>query len=328
MTITHGGDIFSIARARGWDWREVLDFSASINPLGPSPRVRPAIEQALDEIVHYPDRDAARLTSRLAEEWSVRPEQVLLGNGATELIHFLAVHWRHDTVAIAVPTFSEFHRAYPKARCVPWSVPHLWPSEGLLILAQPNNPTGAILDPEFPRRRSGSLLIDESFIDFSEIPSLTGSGCMVLRSLTKFYALPGLRIGALVGPAREIGLLRECRPPWQVNVLAEAVALATLEDAGHARMSRAFIAEERSRLWKELGQLDGIDPLPTHANFYFVRLHYPSAPLCRWMLEHKIILRDCTGWPGVDFSAVRFAIRSHAENSKLLELWKEYPCAA
>ncbi|MEJ7608506.1 MAG: aminotransferase class I/II-fold pyridoxal phosphate-dependent enzyme [Bryobacteraceae bacterium] len=115
MALAHGGDIFSQACANGWDWHDVLDFSASINPLGPSPHVRKAIIASLDKIVHYPDRYSSDLVLRLAEEWSVDPDSILVGNGATELIHFLSRVWVHQNTTLIVPTFSEFHRAYPGA---------------------------------------------------------------------------------------------------------------------------------------------------------------------------------------------------------------------
>ncbi len=311
--MTHGGNLFAICRERGWDWREVLDLSASINPLGPAPGVREAIVAAVERIVHYPERMAPVLAAKLAETWGVEPEQILLGNGATELIHFLARVWPDEAMTLAVPTFNEFHRAWPRARCCRFED---LPPEGRVVVTQPNNPTGEGRDLGGWSRPG---LVDESFIEFSERPSLVGltrerRDLLVLRSLTKFYALPGLRVGALVGHPQTMAPLRERREPWQVNALAEAAALAALADREWAERSRHVVAEERR--W--LG-------VPTEANFYLFYTER-ATEMCRWFLERKVILRDCTGWPGLERPAVRIAIRTRPENCRVVAMLREFLC--
>jgi threonine-phosphate decarboxylase len=324
MTLTHGGNIFEIARQRSCDWRDLIDFSASINPLGPSPGVRAALTDAMDEIVHYPDRHASVLTRHLAEEWNVDPESILLGNGATDLIHSLAALWAHEQTTLLVPTFSEFHRAYPHASMASLDHPETWPERGLLVMTEPNNPTGE----SHAASRTQPMLIDESFIDFSDLPtSMTLPNTVVLRSLTKFYAIPGLRIGAVVAAPDLVRDWKERRPPWQVNVLAERAAIESLRDKEHGTASRRFVSLERARMWDALQQLTGVHAIPTHANFYFARLDYSADKLYDWMLERNIILRNCTGWPGIQGEAVRFAIRTATENDRLIAAWKEYECA-
>jgi threonine-phosphate decarboxylase len=323
VVITHGGNLFHVARESGRDWREFIDFSASINPLGPSPLVRDAIIDALGEIVHYPDPGATRLKRALAHHWNIDADCILVGNGATELIHFLARTWPQQSVALVVPTFSEFHRAYPGAALFRLEDPQSWPDDGLLVVTNPNNPTGKAA-ARIGRR--GPVLIDESFIEFSDLPSAIGSDCIILRSLTKFQALPGLRAGALVAPAALVRRWQAGREPWQVNVLAETAALACLSDPDHANRTRAFIFAERQRLWYELQKLPETDPVETCANFYFVHLTYSASKLCRYMKDHQVLLRNCTGIPGVEGQAIRFAIRTREENDLLLRLWRNFPC--
>lgn len=313
--ITHGGTVFATARQHGWSWRDVLDFSASINPLGPAPGVRPAIEAAMDEIVHYPDPYASRLVNALANQWNVEPECILAGNGATELIHFLARTLRAERVTLVVPTFSEFHRAWPDARLV--RMEDSWPDDGLLVVTNPNNPTGRCVAL---RERRGLTLVDESFIEFTDLPSAIGSGRMVLRSLTKFQALPGLRVGALVGPPDVMRRLRVYREPWQVNVLAEAAALAAMTDREHARRTREYVAAERARVTAALGAA------PSVANYVFVPLEYSADSLAQHLLDRRILIRVCTGMPGVDGEAVRLAIRTRSENDRLIEAWRDFSC--
>jgi threonine-phosphate decarboxylase len=306
MKITHGGNLFEVARLRGWDWREIADFSASINPLGPSPAVAPAIRDALDRIAHYPEREPAVLRRALAHLWNLDEARILLGNGATELLHWFARVCPFDRVTLRLPVFSEFHRAYPNAGCAA--------ADGLLVLTNPINPTGAMVNTDV----RSPVLVDESFLDFTGLPSIAASrpDVWVLRSLTKFYALPGLRIGALIGPAEEVERLRAFREPWQVNVLAEAAALAAVADREHACRTLAFVRDEREYLMQKLP----VTPEPSLANYLYLRLPYPADGLAAHLLASKILIRV---W---DEASIRIAVRTRAENDRLLAAWKEFEC--
>ena len=319
--ITHGGTVFAVARERGLPWRDVLDFSASINPLGPAPGVRAAITDALDEIVHYPDPYASRLVAALAAEWDIEPACILAGNGATDLIHFFARTMNGQRATLVVPTFSEFHRAWPEAAHV--GVDDVWPDDGLLVLTNPNNPLGHAVPVH---DRAGLTLVDESFLEFTDLPTAIGSGIVVLRSLTKFQAIPGLRVGALAGPAELMQRLRLRREPWQVNVLAEAAALAALRDRDHAHRTREFVRQESRRLVAEMSAIRGVQPLTPAANYVFARLSYPAARLADHLMDRGMLIRVCTGMPGVAGEAVRFAIRTREENNRLIEASREFRC--
>ena len=331
MPLEHGGDIFAVAREHGWDWRDVLDFSASINPLGAAPGVREAICQAIDRIAHYPEREPVRLRSTLAALWSIGEEQILLGNGATELLFFAARVFGGRDVTLALPVFSEFHRAFPQARTTSLTDSSQWPESGLLVLTRPANPTGCTLDIESLRDRKSPVLIDESFLEFSGKPSAAtvanARPLFVLRSLTKFYALPGLRVGALIGSADAVRWWRQFREPWQVNVLAEEAALAALADTEHAARSIEFVRSERAWLNAQLQSIQGVEPVESDVNFIYVRLSYRARPLSEFLLNHKILIRSCTGWPGLAGEGVRIAVRPRAENKRLLECWRKFKCA-
>src|SRR5579872_1347630 len=208
MNVAHGGDIFRIAKERGWDWKDVLDFSANINPLGPVQGVREAICATLDRIPHYPSPDSAALAGQLSRQWDVPAEQIVLGNGATELLHYFARTRAQTSVTLVVPTFSEFHRAFPNAAMARWDEFETWPATGLVALTNPNNPTGRLAGAGFEEwllNTKNPVMVDESFLDFAGAPSVIRlvsrrPNLFVLRSLTKFYAIPGLRVGALVQP--------------------------------------------------------------------------------------------------------------------------------
>ncbi|HYO83142.1 MAG TPA: aminotransferase class I/II-fold pyridoxal phosphate-dependent enzyme [Bryobacteraceae bacterium] len=318
MTITHGGAIHLAAERRGVPLTQILDFSASINPLGPPPGVKPAIVAALDRIEHYPDPYSAMLTRKLAQFWKTDPDCILLGNGATDLIHFIARCWPQSRTHLVVPTFSEFQRAWPKAHHV--ALHERWPDDGLLVVTNPVNPTGELV--HIPGR-FGPTLVDESFLPFTKASS-SGNALLRLRSLTKFYALPGLRIGALLGPADTITDLKRVREPWQVNALAEAAMAAALDDAEYADATRRFVETEALFLSSELARIPGVTVQKPAANYIFARLSCPARSLSEHMEQRNILIRVCTGWPGIEGEAVRVAVRTRAENLRLIESWKEF----
>lgn len=336
IEMAHGGDVFAMARAKGWDWRDVVDFSANINPLGPSPRVREAVCRSVDRIAHYPDREPVRLQAALAAAWNLAPEQILCGNGATELISFVARICQEPKVTLAVPVFSEFHRLFPNAESVDLLNPDRWPLNGLLVLTRPANPTGWTLPveilAEYLSRSAALVLVDESFIDFAAAPSAAHlleryPRLLILRSLTKFYALPGLRLGALIGDQQLIGRWRNEREPWQVNVIAEEAGIAALQDEEHARASLQTVAQERAWLLNNIHLLPLADPQQSSANYLLVRLGFRAAALAKHLLDRKILIRNCAGWPGVSGEAIRITVRTRKENERLIEAWKEFPCA-
>jgi threonine-phosphate decarboxylase len=332
MNLAHGGDIFRIAKQRGWDWRDVLDFSANINPLGPAPGVRDAICAAIDRIRHYPDPEPAGIGELLAKQWGVAASQILLGNGATELLHFFARVRQEEAVTLVVPTFSEFHLAFPNATVVRWDDFEGWPTSGLIALTNPNNPTGRLAGAglqDWLLSTSHPVMVDESFLDFTDSPSvlrLNRPGLFVLRSLTKFYAIPGLRVGALVAGEEEIAALRHFREPWQVNVLAEAAAVASLQDTDYAVRSRCFVERERPWLMAQLTKFPGVRVEPSCVNFLYVQLDYDPERLCAFLVESKILLRNCSRWTSFEQPSVRLAVRTREENMRLLDAWSEFQC--
>jgi len=337
LNITHGGNLFAVSHEHGWDWHEVLDLSASINPLGPAPGVRPAIEQALDRISHYPGQEPRELEQALAQAWGVPAESVLAGSGATELIHFVTRAGWQGPVALVTPVWSEFYRAFPHASRLPLDGPERWPQRGLLVLSQPVNPTGEAIPEEALRRtiagREGPVLIDESFIEFTRLESsvhwcANHPNLLVLRSLSKFHALPGLRIGAIASSGDWMRKLRQRREPWRVNVLAEAAARAALADGDHASRTRELIERERTWLLEELTELPGLRFSDATANYLFASTDQPAREICDWFLERRIILRNCTGLPGVEGEAIRLAVRTRAENERLVAAAKEFFCAS
>jgi threonine-phosphate decarboxylase len=207
----------------------------------------------------------------------------------------------------------------------------------LLVISQPVNPSGEAAPEEALKRtiagREGPVLIDETFIEFTRLPSAIHSvdahpNVLVLRSLSKFHGLPGLRVGALVGSSEWMARLRARREPWRVSTLAEAAARAALADHGHAERTRQLVEEERQWLLERLSALDGLHFSEGVANYLFAHTDRPAHEICEWFLERKILLRNCTGLPGVKGEAIRLAVRTRPENERFVRAAEECFCGA
>ncbi|HEY6008248.1 MAG TPA: threonine-phosphate decarboxylase CobD [Geobacteraceae bacterium] len=348
MNFTHGGNVFAIARARDLAPEDILDFSASINPLGPAPGVREAVAAAFDRIGHYPDSDCAELRLALARLHGVAPANICVANGSTELIYLLPRLVTGRRALVVAPPFSEYAAALARDG---WEVDYLVLSPetrfdlsperfevqlrqryDLAIVGNPGNPTGRLYDRETVAalarscREAGCfLVVDEAFMDFCEeastkVLAVRDEAVLVLRSLTKFYALPGLRLGYAIGSVPVIDRLSRLREPWSVNTLAQAAGLASLATDDYATATRALIAAERHRLMAGLAAINGLRPFPSVANYLLVEAtDGPSAgELAERLLAERILIRDCGNFRGLNDRFLRVAVRSPAENGRLL----------
>lgn len=349
-TSEHGGNIFAAGRDSGRRLHRLIDFSASINPLGPSTRAIAAIVSSFSLTAHYPDPDCTALREKLAARYGCLSEQVAIGNGSTELIHLLPRAFSIRRALIIGPTFSEYERAVrlsggevvrmnakrtedyrpPIAEALMYVRRNPTACDAL-ILCHPNSPTGQAANREEAlelvgtvSRRRGWAIVDETFVDYCEersmLPALTRvPRLIVLRSFTKFYALPALRIGYLVGSAAAIRRIKPWQPPWSVSTLSQAAASASLDDTRYARESRAFMAFERPRLITRLKSLDGMIVYPSAANFLLVELPQPytAGDIVGALRAQGVLIRDCSSVPGLNVRTVRVAVRTALQNDRL-----------
>jgi threonine-phosphate decarboxylase len=342
--VMHGGRALMFAREHNLDYREVLDFSASINPLGPSPKALAAIKDGADLVRVYPDENPVRLIRCLSDRFHIPNDKLLVGNGATELLYFWLRAIRPRTAMLIIPTFVEYRRALASVDAAVETVqlnesehfrlPLVAGNTDVVIVTNPNNPTGSYAPPEEVLdwvsriNPSTQVFIDEAFIEFTAQPSIVRHlerfpNLWVLRSMTKFYALPGLRLGYLV--SSRVPELLSKREPWQVNTLAELAGIASLEDRGHEEATMQLIQRERVWLWKQLQTISGIRAFPSDANFFLARCVREEAldGFIRTLSDAKILIRDCRGIEGLDGPYFRFAIRTRSENSRLLDYMRE-----
>lgn len=327
------------ARDNHFDCRDVLDFSANVNPMGPSKKALETIREAMDLIGIYPDEYPVRLTRCLSERFQIPAGTILGGNGATDLLYFWIRSIRPRRATLVVPTFGEYRKALESAGCEIDTVqlnaadffrlPGRVNATELVIVTNPNNPTGAYTPPEEMVEwisrfdHSTQIFIDEAFVEFTAQPSLVRyinrfPNLWVLRSMTKFYALPGLRLGYLAGSG--VLELQKKREPWQVNSLAEAAGIASLEDHAYEEAALQLVQRERIRLWKELQGLNSIRAFPTSANFFFAGCTSDELldRLIATLMENRILIRDCRGIEGLDGPCFRFGIKTRPENEVLL----------
>ncbi len=343
----HGGRRREAARRFGIPKEELLDFSASINLLGPPPASVDAVRKAVAEIAHYPEAASPGLAANVADYLGVLPGEVVLGNGSTEIIYWLAAVLAPRRVLVIDPTFSEYRRAclaagaevssllLPEAAGFALDVGRVQ-SHGfdLVFVCNPNNPSGYLApfdEIEYLwgkcRQAGAGLVVDEAFIDFSGGESILTAGPVaglyVIRSFTKSFALAGLRVGCLAATAEFAAAIRRRLPPWNINTMARAALEAALADHSYQEKTQAATARARERLFAELGQIAGIEPLPSAANFILLRLgNGGAAAVVDKLGRSGILVRDCRSFPGLGDSYIRIAVRAERENYQLVSALK------
>lgn len=347
----HGGNIYDVASGGG-EW---LDFSANINPLGLSPKVRQAIENGIEKIVHYPDPSARALKQAIAEHYDVPRENIVLGNGGAELFYVFFHAVRPKRVLLPVPSFSEYERAalsaYAEVVYLPLReendfqvdereiLPQLQEGD-CLILGNPNNPTGQLVKVNVLERMIGEahrknvrVLVDESFVDFRSdardytVRPLVGTydNLIVVQSLTKFFAIPGLRLGFAVTAPRLAEKLETAKDPWNTNLLAQAAGVAALGDGEYQKKTLEWLEPEREYMYRSLSEFEGIKAYRPTVNFIFLRLSPEwenSSVFCERMKGKRILIRNCSNYPGLDDTYVRVAVKTREENKVLLDAFR------
>lgn len=350
----HGGNLAWAARLANCPPELILDFSASINPLGPPASAIAAIQSSLSDLKAYPDPDYGSLRETLSAFHQLPPDWILPGNGAAELLTWACRDLAAlETTYSITPAFSDYGRALrafnAQVEALPLALTELleqpaattdlaavlsrWPSASRncgLLINNPHNPTGALFERQSLQSclgQFGLVVVDEAFMDFlppgteqsllevvQEHPNL-----VILRSLTKFYSLPGLRLGYAIAHPDRLHRWQQWRDPWPVNALAVAAAEAVLADSSFQQQTWAWLSEARSQLWQGLATLPGLQPYPGAANFFLVNTERPSSQLqARLLRDHRILIRDCLSFPELGERAFRVAVRTLDQNQRLL----------
>lgn len=353
----HGGEVWEVMNKTGLRREDVYDFSSNINPLGPSQEALEAIKSNLGQIPFYPDSDSTALREAIARRFGgISKENVVVGNGSTELIHLFAEVFmeRGDVALIPAPTFGEYENAVRKVGNKPKHIklsrdfqvePDSFTREmrgaKVVFLCNPNNPTSILM----PRRNLMEIIekaleagvlffLDEDFIEFVDEEkqfSLVGEienypNLFVLRSFTKFFGLTGLRVGYGIASEETIKMLSMAKMPWNVNCLAQVAAIAALADEEHSKKTQELIRNEKTFMARELRQIKVFRVLPADANFFLVDIKqsgFAAAQLKEKMLKYGVLIRDCSSFRGLGKYYVRLAVKTRRENERLLEAFRK-----
>jgi len=346
---THGGRVYEAARRLGIAPEEVIDFSANINPMGPPSGVLAAIEKYLAPVNLRSYPDAHPFVSALAEKHGIEPGEIVIGPGSAALIFATMRALLPATAVVLEPCFDEYFRACAavgaevtrmRLRKEDGFAPDFGAlalivearQRNLLILNSPHNPTGRLYVKEdlmalleVAEANDVTVLLDEAFIDYAPHSSLinvaaTTSRLIVLRSLTKFYAIPGLRVGYAVCSSDMAATIRRQFDVWPVSTIALEAGRAALTEEEYERESRRVNAQAREEFTDALSEI-GLSVFPSEANFLLVRLPYGSgAELAGWLESSRILIRTCDSFSGLGDAYIRLAVRSNEDNLRLVSL--------
>lgn len=345
VRFVHGGDVYAHPG--------VLDFSASLSPLGIPAPARRALVEHVDDCARYPDPESRELRAALAAFEHVDESWVLPTAGASDALSRICRALRPRCALVCQPCYAGYEQALRPLGTV--LVGHrLRAEEGfrpgqvlvdaldgsidLVFVANPNNPTGARLDPGLlealltrARQTGARVVLDECFVDLSaRVGSTPLVGAhpelVIVKALTKTYALAGLRVGYALTSDRELfERLDEEGDPWAVSVPAQLAGVASLADTGYLARTRTLVAQERARLSRELAVL-GLRVVPSEANYLLFRhagRTRSGDPLDQALLRKGILIRSCASFEGLDASWHRVAVRTPEEDGRLLEALRE-----
>lgn len=350
----HGGDVFAAARELDCSWKDILDYSANLNPLGPPPGLKKHLFQNFTLAENYPDPEALAWRSELAADHGLTPAEIVAGNGSTALMYLLARVLRPRRPVLAAPAFAEYEKALAQAGVRP-EYEFCRPEDDfdltqevverifarrpdLVFLTNPTSPAGRMIEPEvldlalrLAERNGSTLALDEAFLDFTDAASMAASvrehPCLVvLRSLTKIYALPGLRLGYLTAGKELAGRLLESFEPWSVNSLALAAGSFCRGLNGYEDRTRKMIAGERRWLTRKIEESGLGRVIPGEANYLLVRLDAPGwtvETLSLALRKRGILIRNCASFQGILKGYLRLAVKGRAQNTRLVNALRE-----
>ncbi|MBB6214604.1 threonine-phosphate decarboxylase [Anaerosolibacter carboniphilus] len=351
----HGGNIYEVAEKLGIQPSEVLDFSANINPLGVPTSFRKALIENISLIESYPDPYYQRLIQAIGKYHQINPNYITVGNGATEIIFSMISALKPKQALILAPTFLEYERALAKVGCevhyyrlkeeLDFIVDEgflkaLHEEIDLVILCNPNNPTGQMIHHEIMdkildrcREQRINLMIDEAFNEFLDCPDEKSmisriesyKNLYIIRSLTKFFALPGLRIGyGISGNLDMLQKIASVKEPWTINSFAALAGEVVVKDQEYICCSKAWIDTEREFLFEGFQGIPQIKAYRPAANYILLKvLDDQYVFLQEKLLEKNILIRSCSNYENLNKSYFRVAIKDREANEKLIRALRE-----
>ena len=352
--VFHGSDVEKIAEKYGLNKDEITSFSANVNPLGISPLLREKFRENVDCIQRYPDREYRTLKEALARYLDCSPKNIMVGNGTTELISLFIGIASPRRAIIVGPTYSEYERSvniaggktsyFPLREDNGFSLDmdllceRITPDTDLIILCTPNNPTGTTVKRSDMRRlldvakeRSCYVMVDETYIEFCDdereltaIPLVEShNNIVVLRSTSKFFACPGLRLGyAITADDDTLSSAGRKKNPWMIHTLAAENAMYMFSDTEYIKETKELISSERERLYEKYKNTDRFLPFKPKANFMLMKIKedgLKSSALFEKAIHENMMIRDCQSFPFLDDSFVRICFMKKEDNDRLFD---------
>ncbi len=340
----HGGNVHRFIREKVADHQQLIDFSANINPIGPPAWLRSHINRYLEEVIHYPDPDCHEMVHAIAERYHVAPSSVIPANGTTELLHLLPRILERRPVLIPIPSYIDYHNIFAR-NGFPIRHLHLQEQDGfalapdtlhttlhggeVLLFGNPANPTGTMLTDgtiiELAQTFPDTLfIVDEAFHEFTADFQTVGGrlpNIITLNSLTKFFAVPGLRLGFGILPEPYAEMVRRELPQWSVNTLAQRITVKALADDQYCRHSRSECRRLRGVLQQRLQALPGLKVFASAANYLLLKGSdgHDAEALHEKLLDRNIMIRRCGNYRGLDRFFFRVAVRGDEENQRLVD---------
>ena len=357
----HEGNIYKIFREKNID--KILDYSSNINPYGVPENLKKEIFEKVFVLERYPDPDYIELREKIAEKNNLNIENIIVGNGATEIIFLFMKILSPKKVLIVSPTFGEYERAIKASTLANDSLEinyfelketenfvlnvknletELENNYDLLILCNPNNPTGQFLKLKkleeilkICEQKNTKLFIDEAFVEFVEDwenESIINSkenkeNLFVIRAFTKFFAIPGLRLG--YGICFNNNLLKkmlEKKEPWSVNNIADLAGKTVLDDENYIQKTKEWIKDQKKYMYENLNKIEGLRAYKTEVNFILLKIEdnllekgLDVKNLRKKMLEKGILIRDASNFIYLDKRYFRLAIKDKLNNEKVIE---------
>ena len=342
----HGGDLLSY---QGLFEGKIIDFSSNINPLGYPVALKSVIINSFDEIAIYPDIYYRNLKMEISNYIGCEENQVIVGNGAVEIINNFSMMFKR--VVVVTPCFLEYIER-PKIHgkeviCLPMKKDFIIDVDliretllagDLLLLGNPNNPTGKRIQwsllfeiHKLVSEKDGFLLLDEAFFefckwDYDSINNFSDSkNICVLRAATKFFSVPGMRLGYGFTSRSMVEKYSTISLPWSVNAFADMASRVIFKDKDFIKQSKEYILVQRELLMEALKKIDGIMPYDTDCNFLLIKmLKGNEDEIFEFLLEKGILIRKASNFEGLDKSFIRIAIKSFEENTYIINCLREY----
>lgn len=350
----HGSDLEFITKYYGIPKDQIVSFSANVNPLGISPKFRESLMQNIDQVMTYPEREYTELRSAISAYCHAPVSSILEGSGATELISRFIQYVHPQKAMLLAPTYSEYEREINLAGGtlisyylqsdqefqldVPAFCSTLDDSYDLLILCNPNNPTGTALHHaqlrcilNCCRQHQIYVMIDETYVEFADeqeditaIPFTEDyDNLFVLRGISKFFAAPGLRLGyAVTGNEQIKATFHDTKNPWSIHSLAASAGASMFSDEHFIHRTKLFISSERNRLVRILRTEPYLHVYEPTANFIFMRIlkeGLTSSEVFDYLIQDGLMLRDCSSFKGLDGEYIRFCFSTSEQNDRLIQ---------